>query len=108
MFCAIADVRPDSPSFAEVATFTLGDPPGERVRLWVSEGLGNAFCAVTEADYLYDVTAEWSPDVDKRAVAWDDPGLALDQLVDAPLLSDVDRVTPTLWERLPDQSRFAG
>ena len=33
---------------AEVATFTRGDPPGERVRLWVSEGLGNAFCAVTE------------------------------------------------------------
>jgi len=107
VFCAIADLRPDSPSFAEVATFTLGDPPGERVRLWVSEGLGNAFCAVTDADYLYDVTAEWSPDVDKRAVAWDDPDLAVDWPVDGPSLSPADRDNPTLRERFPTHPRLA-
>ena len=106
VFCAIADLRPESPSFAEVATFTLGDPPGERVRLWVSEGLGNAFCAVTEADYLYDVTAEWSPDVDKRAIAWDDPDLGVAWPVEQPVLSDADQTNPTLRERFADHPRW--
>lgn len=100
-FCAIADLRPDSPTFGEVATFTLGDPPGERVRLFVSEGLGNAFCTLTEVDYLYDVSQEWRPGVDKRAVAWNDPDLAVHWPVADPVLSDEDRATPTLRQRFP-------
>lgn len=108
VFCAIADIRPDSATFGEVATFTLGDPPGERVRLWVSEGLANAFCTLTDADYLYDVTAEWSPDVDKRAIAWDDPDLGVAWPVEQPVLSDADQTNPTLRERFPDHPRFAG
>ena len=106
VFCAIADLRPDSATFAEVATFTLGDPPGERIRLWVSEGLGNAYCALTEADYLYDVTAEWSPDADKRAVAWDDPDLAVAWPVERPELSKADRSNPTLRARFASHPRF--
>jgi dTDP-4-dehydrorhamnose 3,5-epimerase len=106
VFSAIADLRPDSPTFGEVVTFTLGDPPGERIRLWISEGLGNAFCALTEADYLYDVTAEWAPGVDKGAVAWDDPDLAVDWPVERPELSDADRANPTLRERFPEHPRF--
>lgn len=108
VFCAIADLRPDSPTFAEVATFTLGDPPGERVRLWVSEGLGNAFCTLSEADYLYDVTAEWSPDADKRSVAWDDPDLGVDWPVETASLSPADQANPTLRQRYPDHPCFAG
>ncbi len=106
VFCAIADQRPDSETFGEVATFTLGDAPGERVRLWVSEGLGNAFCALTDADYLYDVTAQWSPEADKRAVAWDDPDLGVDWPIEDPTLSDADRDNPTLRQRFPDHPRF--
>ena len=41
-FCAIADIRPASSTFGEVETFTLGDAPGERLRLFVSAGLANA------------------------------------------------------------------
>jgi dTDP-4-dehydrorhamnose 3,5-epimerase len=100
-FCAIADLRPDSVTFGEVATFTLGDQPGERVRLFVSEGLGNAFCTLTDVDYLYDVSREWRAGVDKRSVAWDDPDLAVDWPVDDPVLSDEDRANPTLGERFP-------
>jgi dTDP-4-dehydrorhamnose 3,5-epimerase len=108
VFAAIADIRPESPSFGEVATFHLGDPPGERSRLFVAEGLANAYAVVGEgeADYLYDVTREWTPDVDKRAVAWDDPDLAVPWPVAVPQLSDADRDNPTLRERFPDHPRW--
>jgi dTDP-4-dehydrorhamnose 3,5-epimerase len=99
-FCAVADIRADSPTCGEVATFHLGDQPGERVRLFIAEGLANAFCAITEVDYLYDVGAEWRPDVPKRAVAWDDPDLAVPWPVAEPIVSAGDRANPTLAELL--------
>jgi len=99
-FCAIADIRPDS------ATFTVGDPPGERIRLWVGEGLANAYCTLTDLDYLYDVTAEYDPEADKRAVAWDDPDLAVSWPVETPELSEADRRNPTLRERFPEHPYF--
>ena len=98
-FCAVADIRPDSPTYASHETFWLGDPPdGTRRRLFIADGLANAFLAMgTEpVDYLYDVTAEWRPGVDKRAVAWDDPTIGVDWPVAAPTLSAADRELPTL------------
>lgn len=105
---AIADIRPDSPTFGEVATFHLGDPPGERLRLFVPEGLANAYCTYgdQDVDYLYDVTEPFRP-VDKNAIAWDDPDLAVAWPVDHPVLSDADGANPTLRERFPDHRRFA-
>lgn len=105
-FAAIADLRPLSPTFAHTETFWLGDPPGERVRLFISEGLGNAFCATTDVDYLYDVTDYWRPGVDKREVAWDDPDLDVAWPVAAPELSAADRAAPTLRERHPEHPRW--
>ena len=105
-FCAIADLRQDSDTFGEVATFVIGDPPGERVRLFLSEGLGNAFCALTEVDYLYDVGAEWAPGIAKRAVAWDDPDLAVEWPITDPVVSDADRANPALRELAPGHPRF--
>ena len=109
VMAAIADIRPDSPTFGEVATFHLGDPPGQRVRLFVSEGLANAYCSYGEVavDYLYDVSEEWY-EVDKREVAFDDPDLAVAWPVDDPVASAADQAAPTLRERFPDHPRFAG
>ena len=100
---AVLDQRPDSPTFGEVATFHLGDPPGDRVRLFIEAGLGNAYCAYGDKalDYLYDVSDEYRP-VDKRAVAFDDPDLAVAWPVDAPVVSEADRANPRLRDRFPD------
>lgn len=98
-FCAIADIRPDSPTFGQHETFWLGDPPdGTRRRLFISDGLANAFLAMGDGpvDYVYDVTDEWRPGVDKRAVAWDDPDLAVDWPVTNPSLSEADQANPPL------------
>jgi dTDP-4-dehydrorhamnose 3,5-epimerase len=108
VLAAVADIRPDSPTFGDVQTFHLGDPPGERMRLFVAEGLANAYCAYGEGDvdYLYDVTTEWQPDIDKRATAWDDPDLAVVWPVADPIVSDADRKNPTLRAQFPDHPRF--
>jgi dTDP-4-dehydrorhamnose 3,5-epimerase len=108
VFAAVADVRPSSPTFAQARTFLLGDG-GERIRLFIAEGLANAFCAVGEgpADYVYDVSDYWRPDLNKPSVAWDDPDLAVAWPVDQPLLSDADRANPTLRDLFPGHSRFS-
>jgi dTDP-4-dehydrorhamnose 3,5-epimerase len=104
VFAAVADVRPDSPTFARTETFLLGDPPGARRRLFVSEGLANAYCATgsDDVDYLYDVTAEWSPDAPKLAVAWDDPDLGVRWPVTRPVVSDADSRNAPLRTLFPD------
>jgi dTDP-4-dehydrorhamnose 3,5-epimerase len=108
VFAAIADLREVSDTFGEVVTFELGDEPGERVQLFVAAGLANAYLAVGEedADYVYAVTREWTPGVDKRAVAWDDPDLAVRWPVTDPLLSAADGGNPRLRERFPTHPRW--
>lgn len=103
----IADIRPNSPTFGTCEAFELGDG-SDRRRLFVTEGLGNAYCVVGDrpADYLYDVTSEYRPGVDKRAVRWDDPTLDAPWPVTDPTLSDDDRDAPTLRERFPDHQLF--
>jgi dTDP-4-dehydrorhamnose 3,5-epimerase len=105
---AIADPRPDSPTFGAVETFHLGDPPGARIRLFVSDGLANSYCTYgdTEVDYLYDVTAEYRP-VGKRAIAWDDPDLAVEWPVADPVVSAGDRANPTLRQWHPGHPAFS-
>jgi dTDP-4-dehydrorhamnose 3,5-epimerase len=107
-FAAVADIREDSATFGEVATFWLGDPPGERLRLFLTAGLANAYASVgaAEVDYLYDVSEEFSPHADKRSVAWDDPDLGVAWPLADPVLSDADRVNPLLRERFPDHPRW--
>ena len=107
---AIADIRLDSPTFGEVESFHLGDPPsGERIRLFISEGLANSFCTYGDGicDYVYDVSDYWREGIDKPSVAWDDPDLDVDWPVDEPVLSDADRSNPTLREMFPDHPRFS-
>jgi dTDP-4-dehydrorhamnose 3,5-epimerase len=103
---AVADLRPESPTFGRAETFELGEG-SDRPRLFVSEGLGNAYCTYGDADvdYLYDVTRPWEP-CDKQSIAWDDPDLAVSWPVDEPTLSDADRQNPTLRERFPNHELF--
>lgn len=96
-FCVVADVRPDSPTFGATENFLLGDRPGIRERLFVAQGLANGFQAVSDCDYVNEVSAEFAPE-GRRGFAWDDATLDVDWPVRPPILSAHDRSLPTLGE----------
>ena len=87
--CVVADVRPQSATFGATESFLLGDQPGLRHRLFIAEGLGNAFQAITEVDYVNEVSREFDPR-SRRGFAWNDATLAIDWPIMPPILSAVD------------------
>lgn len=99
VFTALADIRPDSPTFGQVETFVLGE--SNRCKLFIPRRLAHGFCVLSdEADYVYQVTAYYDG-TDNYAVAWDDPDLAVPWPIKDPILSEKDRSNPTVRELLP-------
>jgi dTDP-4-dehydrorhamnose 3,5-epimerase len=105
MFAAIADIRPESPTFARVETITFDE--AEHKALFIPKGLANSICVLGDAPvhYLYLVDAYYDGK-DTRAVAWDDPDLAIAWPIENPILSQRDRSNPTLRQLFPD--KFGG
>lgn len=101
MFAAVADIRPNSPTFARVETFTFDDT--HRYGLFVSKGLANSICAVQgEVNYIYLVDAYYDGK-DVRAIAWNDPDLNIPWPVKNPIISDRDRNNPKLRDLFPEK-----
>jgi dTDP-4-dehydrorhamnose 3,5-epimerase len=99
VFTALADIRPSSRTFGRTATFRLGD--SNRVSLFVPRGVAHGYYVLSdEADYVYQVTAYYDGS-DTRAVAWDDPDLAVRWPSPSPILSERDRHNPTMAELFP-------
>jgi dTDP-4-dehydrorhamnose 3,5-epimerase len=88
------DVRRGSPTFAKwIGVHLSASSPRQ---LWVPPGFAHGFCVLSEsADFLYRCTELYSPETE-RAIAWNDPELAIGWPVQAPLLSARDAAAPTL------------
>ena len=109
VFVAVADVRPESPTFGKVATFELGDGEdegdpdggGARLSLFLPRGVGHGYCVLSDtADYVYLVT-EYYDGSDTHAVRWDDPDLAVPWPAIDPILSERDKRNPSLRDVVP-------
>ena len=102
MFAAIVDIRPESPTFAKVETFNFDDD--HRFALFISKGLANSICALgnESVNYLYLVDAYYTGS-DTRAIAYNDPDLAINWPVDNPIVSDRDKNNPSLRDLFPDK-----
>ncbi len=88
------DLRPGSATFGRWEGVDLDDRSHRQ--LWVPPGFAHGFCVLSDwADVLYRCTEVYRPD-DEGGVAWDDPALAIDWPVEAPVLSEKDRAWPTL------------
>ena len=99
-FSAIADIRPDSPTFKKVWTGELRSHNA----IFVTRGLANSFQAVTDlVTYTYLTSAHWQPGLQYRAVRWDDPELAVAwPITDERLkLSAKDTQNPSLADLVP-------
>jgi len=102
VFIAIVDIRSDSPTFGKVETFKVNDE--NRIGLFIPNGLANSLCVIGEksVDYIYLVDVYWDGS-DTRAIAWDDPDLAIDWPIKDPILSERDKNNPKLRDLFPEK-----
>lgn len=102
MFAAIADIRPDSPTFGKYETFTFSSD--DRKALFIPKGLANSICVTGDEDvnYIYLVDAYYDGK-DTKAVTWDDPDIAIDWPISDPIISERDRNNPTLRGMFPEK-----
>ena len=95
----VVDLRRSSSTCGESETFELDDLTHRQ--LYVPVGFAHGFVVLSEvADVIYKVTSVYDPQTE-AGVAWDDPELAIDWGVEAPLVSERDRANPPL-ERIRD------
>ncbi len=96
VFDVAVDIRTGSATFGRWAGATLSD--GNHRQLWVPPGFAHGFVVLSEtADFVYRCTDYYHPE-DEIGVRWDDPELAIDWPVSAPLLSAKDQMLPTLGQ----------
>jgi dTDP-4-dehydrorhamnose 3,5-epimerase len=83
------DIRRGSATFGQHAAAVLSAE--NRQMMWIPPGFAHGFVVRSEfAEVLYKTTAYYDRDAE-RAIAWNDPDLAIDwQLSSAPLLSPGD------------------
>ncbi len=88
------DIRVGSPTFGEFEAFELDDVTHRQ--LFVPIGFAHGFSVLSEvADVAYKVSSPYDGS-EERGVAWDDPKLAIPWPAATPLLSERDRLHPTL------------
>jgi dTDP-4-dehydrorhamnose 3,5-epimerase len=94
VFDVAADVRRGSPTFGRWVGFELN--ADNKRQLWVPPGFAHGFLVLSDvADFFYKCTALYRPEAE-RALAWNDPELAIHWPIAEPLLSPKDAAAPRL------------
>jgi dTDP-4-dehydrorhamnose 3,5-epimerase len=92
----VVDLRVGSPTFGRSEFVRLDDV--ERRAVYISEGLGHGFCALTDDATLSYVCSETYNPTGEHAVHPLDPDLAIDWPAGTPQLSARDAAAPSLAE----------
>ena len=93
------DIRRGSPTFGQSVSVLLS--ADNRRLFWIPEGFAHGFVVLSErALFTYLCTATYDRAAD-AAIRWDDPQLAIDWPVSAPLLSDKDACAPLIADVSP-------
>jgi dTDP-4-dehydrorhamnose 3,5-epimerase len=103
VFDVAVDVRPDSRTFRQWAGHKLSAE--NRAQLWIPPGFAHGFCVLSDtALFAYKCTTPYDAKCE-QSIRWNDPDLAIDWPIQAPMLSHKDVVAPRLSEidpaRLP-------
>jgi len=102
IFVAIVDIRPESKTFGQVETLRMSQ--NDRQLLYIPVGFANSICVVGDepVNYIYLVDQYYTGQ-DTRAIAWDDPDLAIDWPVKNPIISERDQNNPKLRDLFPEK-----
>ena len=97
------DLRRGSPTFGQWEAQVLDDVSHRQ--FYVPVGFAHGFAVLSEvADFVYQLSSLYDPTTE-TGIAWDDPEVGVDWRVEAPLLSERDKIAPTLAE-IRDQLPF--
>ncbi len=96
----LADLRPSSPTYKAVEVLEIGDQ--NQTGVFIPVGVAHGFVALTDATLMYLVDNYYDGG-DEFGVAWDDPELAIDWGVTAPILSPRDQANPRLADISPEK-----
>ena len=93
VFDVAVDLRQSSDSFLD--WFGIDLTATNNKQLWIPEGFGHGFYALTEdATLMYKTTEYYVPEAD-RSLRWDDPSIGVVWPVDgAPIISEKDEAAP--------------
>ena len=96
IFDVVVDIRPLSPTFGKWEGVYLD----EAEQLFIPVGFAHGFCVMSETAHVcYKVSTVYDP-LEERSFRFDDPFVGIVWPVEAPLLSERDRVAPLLKEAL--------
>ncbi len=88
------DIRTGSPQYGKWTGVELSEE--NRLMLYVPPGFAHGFQVLSEtAEVMYKCTEEYSPS-DDRGIIWNDPEIAIDWPLPAPILSGKDKSHPGL------------
>lgn len=101
VFDVAVDIRPSSPTFRQWTAMEL-DAESHR-QLWIPEGFAHGFQVLSErATFHYLCTRPYRGEFDS-AIAWEDPGIAVQWPLPPSGLSPKDRAAPPISELAPDR-----
>lgn len=86
------DIRENSPTFGQWVGVELSDV-NQRM-LWIPEGFAHGFVALEEdTHFLYKTTDFYNKECE-ASICWNDPQLAIDWPIAAPILNEKDKLAP--------------
>lgn len=96
VFDVAVDLRPESNTFGQHEAVLL---TGEnKLQFFVPPGFAHGFCVVSNsADFQYKCTDYYDPN-DESGLLWSDKELKIQWPLNAPLLSEKDKIQPTFHE----------
>ncbi len=103
VFDVAVDLRPGSPTFGQWEGFTLD---AERpLQLYLPPGFAHGFCVISKAAHFHYKCTDFYYPAGEHGLRFDDPALNIPWPTEHPIVSQKDRLLPTLStidrERLP-------
>jgi len=90
----VVDLRRSSSTYGQYFSVTLSDK--NQLMLWIPPGFAHGFLTLSDNTlFLYKCTAPYHQ-VSEGGLAWDDPDLGIHWGIEEPLLSEKDKMNPSI------------